>query len=205
MTKLSTEPHAFKTFGAAASSFVDAMITAQETCINAIEQTAETMKDPTNKLNGHTELPFFMQGLSEDRMREAFHQLANANLRGWEQTANFWQSAPDWARLPITAPGSVMTEWFDKMRRTTPTATAAPIVESAPTPVVEADDLTAIKGVGPKMSATLGEAGIETFDQIASWTAAEAKDLEAELGIRAGRISKEKWVSQAKKLAKKAA
>jgi predicted flap endonuclease-1-like 5' DNA nuclease len=73
----------------------------------------------------------------------------------------------------------------------------------APTPAVSgpADDLTRIKGLGPKLAALLGEFGVTTFAQIAAWTPEEIERIDAKLGRFAGRITRDQWVEQAKLLA----
>lgn len=63
------------------------------------------------------------------------------------------------------------------------------------TPVV--NDLTAIKGLGPKTAAALNADGITSFAQIAGWTSAEITEWDERLKTR-GRIAREDWVSQAK-------
>lgn len=80
-------------------------------------------------------------------------------------------------------------------------AGAAP--EPAPAPVAAgpADDLTRIKGLGPKLAALLGEFGITTFAQIAAWTPAEIERIDAKLGRFSGRIVRDQWVEQARLLA----
>lgn len=63
-----------------------------------------------------------------------------------------------------------------------------------------ADDLTRIRGVGPKLVAQLNELGISQFDQIA---ALEHEDLEDEnhpLHSFRGRIVKDEWIFQALEL-----
>jgi NADH-quinone oxidoreductase subunit E len=63
------------------------------------------------------------------------------------------------------------------------------------------DDLTRIKGVGPKLAALLQAMGYHHFDQIAGWTAAEAAWIDANLeGVR-GRATRDDWVGQARILA----
>jgi predicted flap endonuclease-1-like 5' DNA nuclease len=62
------------------------------------------------------------------------------------------------------------------------------------------DDLKMIGGVGPKIEATLHELGIYHFDQVASWTAAEAAWVDSYLRFT-GRIEREEWIEQAKALA----
>ncbi|MEE4155041.1 MAG: hypothetical protein V2I27_12850 [Erythrobacter sp.] len=63
-----------------------------------------------------------------------------------------------------------------------------------------ADDLTRIKGVGPKLVAVLAELGITRFEQIAHWNAADIERVDAQLGRFRGRIERDQWVEQAKLL-----
>lgn len=79
----------------------------------------------------------------------------------------------------------------------------APAPSPAPTPTASgpADDLTRIKGLGPKLAALLGEFGITTFAQIAAWTPQEIERIDARLGRFSGRITRDQWVEQAKLLA----
>ena len=82
----------------------------------------------------------------------------------------------------------------------------APIIqEVAPEPVAvpvavpiaaAGDDLGQIKGVGPKLVTLLGTLGVTSFDQIAHWTAADIADIDARLGVFAGRITRDSWVEQ---------
>jgi len=65
----------------------------------------------------------------------------------------------------------------------------------------QADDLTRIKGVGPKIKSKLVDAGISTFEQIATWKKSDIASFEKELNFK-GRIQRDSWVKQAKKLAK---
>lgn len=64
-----------------------------------------------------------------------------------------------------------------------------------------ADDLSRIKGLGPKLQALLPELGITTFAQIAALTEADLADLDPKLGPFAGRPARDGWVEQAKYLA----
>ncbi len=77
-------------------------------------------------------------------------------------------------------------------------AAAAPV---APVSGDAGDDLTRIKGVGPKLRARLTELGVTRFDQIANWTDADIAKIDASLGTFAGRPTRDNWVEQAKLLA----
>ena len=64
------------------------------------------------------------------------------------------------------------------------------------------DDLKMIKGVGPKLEKLLNSLGFYHFDQIAKWTADEIDWVDENLEGFKGRVSRDKWVAQAKILAK---
>ncbi len=61
------------------------------------------------------------------------------------------------------------------------------------------DDLTKIKGVGPKLQEALYSLGIFHYWQIAQMTKAEAEQVDTRINFP-GRIAREKWISQAKAL-----
>ena len=87
-----------------------------------------------------------------------------------------------------------------------PVAAPEPEIETppartpAPTPTGDADDLSRIKGLGPKLRAILAEQGITRFEQIANWSEADVERIDATLGRFAGRITRDQWVEQAKLL-----
>jgi NADH-quinone oxidoreductase subunit E len=64
------------------------------------------------------------------------------------------------------------------------------------------DDLKLIWGVGPKLEKMLNTMGVWHFDQIASWTRADIKWVDARLEGFKGRPERDEWVKQAKKLAR---
>ena len=61
------------------------------------------------------------------------------------------------------------------------------------------DDLTRITGIGPKMQQRLNAQGITSFGQLASLDKKGVTALEEEMNL-SGRITREKWVKQAKEL-----
>ncbi len=79
-------------------------------------------------------------------------------------------------------------------------AIVAPVVEAAPL-IVEGDDLTRIKGVGPKLSKVLHDLGVTSYAQIAGWSEADLAAIDAQLGSFAGRPQRDSWMEQAALLA----
>lgn len=98
----------------------------------------------------------------------------------------------------IDAPRGIITE---AALQPVPEPMPVPVASPAPTPAASSDDLTRIKGLGPKLAALLGEFGITTFAQIAAWTPQEIERIDARLGRFSGRITRDQWVEQAKLLA----
>lgn len=91
----------------------------------------------------------------------------------------------------------------------------APVAKAAPKPKVakakpagperltaprkgRADDLKEIEGIGPAMEKLVNGMGFYHFDQIASWSEADVALVDAEMKTFKGRITRDKWVSQAK-------
>ena len=73
-------------------------------------------------------------------------------------------------------------------------------VAAAPLAAGEADDLRRIKGIGPKLVATLSALGVSRFDQIAVWTDADLARVDSQLGSFAGRPARDNWIEQARLL-----
>lgn len=67
-------------------------------------------------------------------------------------------------------------------------------------PVGVPDDLMLIKGVGPKLAATLDSLGVFHFFQIAGWSDADIAKVDDRLKFK-GRIVRDNWVDQATLLA----
>jgi len=65
----------------------------------------------------------------------------------------------------------------------------------------KADDLKAIKGVGPKLEKMLNSMGFYHFDQIAKWSDDEMDWVDQNLEGFKGRARRDEWVSQAATLA----
>lgn len=63
------------------------------------------------------------------------------------------------------------------------------------------DELTKIKGIGPKMEKLCNSLGFWHFDQIAEWNADEVAWVDDNLEGFKGRVTRDDWVAQAKNLA----
>ncbi|MEE9454689.1 MAG: 50S ribosomal protein L21 [Paracoccaceae bacterium] len=87
-----------------------------------------------------------------------------------------------------------------------PKAEAKAKPAKAKTPKVAAsatDDLTKLSGVGPKLAEKLIAGGVTSFAQIAGWNDADVAEFGEKLSFK-GRIEREGWIDQAKKLVKDA-
>jgi predicted flap endonuclease-1-like 5' DNA nuclease len=62
------------------------------------------------------------------------------------------------------------------------------------------DNLQLLKGVGPKLAATLNARGLTRFEQIARLTPNEVAILDQELGAFSGRLTRDRIVEQARYL-----
>lgn len=83
---------------------------------------------------------------------------------------------------------------------------ASPATEAASAPVADRDDpaaapLSMLKGLGPKLQTRLAELGITTVGQVAALTDDEAMRLDAQLGPFSGRMTRDRWIEQARFLA----
>jgi len=76
-------------------------------------------------------------------------------------------------------------------------AAAAPVPIDLPD---DEDDLSQIKGLGPKLVETLRGLGVTRFAQIAAWDDADIDRIDAQLGRFQGRIRRDDWPAQARLL-----
>ena len=150
---------------------------------------------------------------AETLASELLRTVSDMNLRHWQNTARLMESLPGWMQVPHNLVGSAMVEWFDNVRRDneplvfggTQGLSGTPVSETPKRPERLAkkpkkpDDLTRIKGIGPKLSTLLNELGIYKFKQIASWTEPEARWVDDYLAFK-GRVAREAWIDQARKL-----
>jgi predicted flap endonuclease-1-like 5' DNA nuclease len=75
-------------------------------------------------------------------------------------------------------------------------------VEPIPHAPGTADDLSRLKGVGPKFVACLNSLGVTRYEQLAGLNANEAAHLDERLGAFRGRLARDRVVEQACYLAR---
>lgn len=85
-------------------------------------------------------------------------------------------------------------------KKETPKAKAADETKTDTATAAGADDLKKLSGVGPALEQKLHDAGVTSFAQIAGWGPAEITEFDEKLSFK-GRIEREDWIGQAKKLA----
>lgn len=79
---------------------------------------------------------------------------------------------------------------------------AVPVTPPAPVLNIDAgNDLTRVKGLGPRLAALLAERGITSTAQLAALSPDAAEKLDASLGSFAGRLARDRFVEQARFLA----
>ena len=62
----------------------------------------------------------------------------------------------------------------------------------------KADDLKVIEGIGPKLEELVNSYGVYHYDQIAAWSAEEVAWMDGNMPRFKGRVTRDKWVAQAK-------
>ncbi len=64
---------------------------------------------------------------------------------------------------------------------------------------ISTDDISLLSGVGAVLAKKLAAEGINSFKQIADWSAEDVADYDAKLDLK-GRIEREEWIEQAREL-----
>jgi NADH-quinone oxidoreductase subunit E len=107
-------------------------------------------------------------------------------------------------KAAVAKPAQAAAKVTRSAAKPVPAAPAAGAAMAKPTALdkpARIDDLKAISGIGPKLEQVLNGMGIWSYAQIAGWTPAEVASVDDQLGF-AGRILRDDWVGQAKKLGK---
>lgn len=108
--------------------------------------------------------------------------------------------APPAAREPVAVPPGATEILAGTGVATAAAAESAQARAQPSAPAQAGDDLSRIKGLGPKLVALLADLGVTRFDQIAAWDEAEIDRIDSRLGRFQGRIRRDDWVGQAKLL-----
>ena len=101
------------------------------------------------------------------------------------------KAQPVKAKPVATEPAAVVPATVEKPKR----QKAARVVET------QADDLTRISGIGPKLEQVLNGMGVRRYADVALWSDKDVHRFDDQLGF-AGRIARDGWVEQAKALMK---
>lgn len=122
-----------------------------------------------------------------------------------ESPLDYWASLSPMAPLFGVSWRFAEPEYIEELEAPEPVESAridatADDAEIVPEEPVE-NDLTEIKGVGPKMAARLAEAGVTTYSQIAAWSTETVAQMNEQLGCLPGMIERAEWVRQAQDLA----
>ena len=177
----------------------------QESLQTWTEFSQRTGKILFNQFGGRTPSTKALDPDSETLASELLRSLSDMNLRHWQNTARLLESYPAWMRMPHSMTGSALVDWFDSFQRqkgqVQAPADPGVSVEARPdtlsAPNGAADDLTKIKGIGPKLSKRLNALGIYHFKQIAEWSEDQAQWVDDYLAFK-GRVAREAWISQAR-------
>lgn len=130
-----------------------------------------------------------------DRLESLFEELID-ELKQREESSDvdaIRSRLDDVERLVLDA-GSAVEAQKREIRR---------ISDTMAPPAPEGDDLTRVKGIGPKYAEGLRSMGVTRLEHIAGWSVADVERVAAFLKIKPSRILNAGWVESAAKLAKK--
>ncbi|NJC34550.1 putative flap endonuclease-1-like 5' DNA nuclease [Sphingomonas jejuensis] len=103
---------------------------------------------------------------------------------------------PQAAPLDVVPPSIPLIDEARVVIEDAPSAGAEDTADSDGPP----DDLTVMKGVGPKLAALLADLGVTRYAQIARWTEADLARVDERLGAFKGRPTRDRWIEQARLL-----
>lgn len=110
------------------------------------------------------------------------------------------KAEPAKAETPVAEAPKVEPVKAESAKAEPPKVSPQPV--ASPAPKKAEDDLTLLKGVGPKMAGNLKKHGVTSFADIAAWDDAKIDQMDEALGGLPGRIRRDDWVGQAKALSK---
>lgn len=106
-------------------------------------------------------------------------------------------AAPDTGPVRIAMPAAAPAPAAPASLMPAPVAARRPEALSGPRGG-KADDLKVIEGIGPKLEELCNSLGFYHIDQIAGWSAEEIGWVDANLAGFKGRVTRDKWVAQAR-------
>jgi NADH-quinone oxidoreductase subunit E len=190
---------------------------------NASAQAAVDLKDTVKRIDG-TEVPLLTPWLGNTKAVSPARGVAKERRPGAGLVADASgvtvQEASTKSKgkpvadgdAPNATPAAVPIRVTKPKLAAAPAPVAPPAVQGAPLQPKglksarggKPDDLKIIVGIGPKLEILCHSLGFFHFDQIANWTAAEIAWVDDNLAGFKGRVTRDKWVDQAKDLATKA-
>jgi predicted flap endonuclease-1-like 5' DNA nuclease len=134
-------------------------------------------------------------GLSGKEMTKLANQIVKAMQKSIETQQQLWSHWFNELGVPRTLPGEKSSASSQQPGKASGRSSPKTKKASAKTDL-SSDDLKQISGIGPSLEKKLKDNGIKTIRQIAELS---NQDME-KLGALSGRIKREKWVQQARKL-----
>jgi len=136
---------------------------------------------------GHAEWEDFVKTMQQKT--RTWSEGTEAYLGGVLESLKVFYALPPAAPVQKSAPAAP--------RRSSPTSSPARVRRQSN----KQDDLTAIPGLGPALAKKLNQEGIVSYAQLADLSDADIAHLEKNVIKSSGRIKRNDWVGQAKKLA----
>ncbi|MEO1028035.1 MAG: hypothetical protein AAFX02_03145, partial [Pseudomonadota bacterium] len=127
------------------------------------------------------------------------NEVAGRALTDWFDEARRSSGGFAWPGFTQTSSGMFDGEAEEALKaagEATKEAAPSNAPDLLPEPESTPDDLTRIKGIGPKLSERLNELGVFHFWQIAEWTPAQGEWIDEAIAFK-GRVAREDWPAQA--------
>ncbi len=181
--------------------------------VDSLVKEGEKLREQTMKLAGDAagevkERVDEVRGMVESAKNKAGDTLDNLEQLFEERVARALKRLGVPTRDDVQGIARRLDEINDRIKA----LTSVPPVAALPAPVVakaapasastapEKDDLKLISGIGPALEGKLNAAGISSYRQLATLSAAEIERVESEVIRFSGRISRDEWVNQARDL-----
>lgn len=137
-----------------------------------------------------------VEKLSSKEVAKLFGQIEKSMQKSIETQQRLWSH---WFE-DLAAPAAAEEKLFETPPKKKNPRGAAKTRKAADKPAQAEDDLKQISGIGPGLEKRLKEGGISTLRQLAELSDQDIAQLEDNIIRFSGRIKREKWVEQARKL-----